>query len=100
MSDRLFVIWSIEHDAWWAPERIGYTRELHEAGRYTQAEAAEIVKRANVVEFNEAAIPLECLVPLLSPRLVASLGLVSRIERLDPERREALIGLLEITERP
>lgn len=61
MSDRTFLLWSIEHDAWWAPNRIGYTRELHEAGRYPEAEARAIVKDANVVAFHEAAIPLACV---------------------------------------
>jgi hypothetical protein len=60
-ADRLFLVWSIEHDAWWAPNRIGYTRELHEAGRYPEAEAAEIVTRANIRHFNEAAIPFACI---------------------------------------
>ena len=37
-----YVIWSHEHDAWWGPDRCGYTRELEKAGRYTGEEAGEI----------------------------------------------------------
>lgn len=56
-----FAIWSIEHDAWWAPARLGYTRLLDDAGSYSDAESREIVARANVVKFHECRIPLECL---------------------------------------
>lgn len=58
---RRFLIWSVEHDAWWAPYRIGYTRELRDAGIYDAADAREIVARANVVAFHECMIPIECV---------------------------------------
>ena len=57
MPDR-FVIWSFEHDAWWRPGGYGYTPELAEAGRYTWADAQFIVRQANIITMNEAAIPL------------------------------------------
>lgn len=58
-----YLIWSIEHDAWWAPGRVGYTRELAAAGRYDEGEARAIVADANVfgTQFNECAIPVECV---------------------------------------
>lgn len=37
-----YLIWSWEHCAWWRPNRLGYTKEVREAGIYTLAEAAEI----------------------------------------------------------
>ena len=43
MSEQTFVIWSWEHLAWWAPNRQGYTEQLEQAGRYSHAEAADIV---------------------------------------------------------
>jgi hypothetical protein len=58
MPAQLFVIWSIEHEAWWRPGWAGYTPVLAEAGRYDQAEADEILARANFVRVNECAIPL------------------------------------------
>jgi hypothetical protein len=42
-----FVVWSFEHDAWWGPGRIGYTRDLAAAGRYSEAEARAIAEDAN-----------------------------------------------------
>jgi hypothetical protein len=39
----MFVIWSFEHHAWWAPSREGYTEDLASAGLYSQREAGEIV---------------------------------------------------------
>ena len=37
-----YVIWSHKHNAWWKPDRCGYTRVLSEAGRYSAVEAGEI----------------------------------------------------------
>jgi len=44
---RPFLIWSQEHGAWWKPGRMGYTRSIREAGRYSLAAATEIVENAN-----------------------------------------------------
>jgi len=43
---RLYLVWSNEHDAWWKPNRCGYTHDVWRAGRYDQAAAAEICQRA------------------------------------------------------
>jgi hypothetical protein len=64
MSD-LYVIWSIEHTAWWAPNRHGYVRDVLRAGRYSRGEAREIVRDANIVSFEECMIPVECIEPEL-----------------------------------
>lgn len=53
-----FVIWSIEHQAWWRALWIGYTETLAEAGIYDEAEARKILQQANVVKINECAIPV------------------------------------------
>lgn len=42
-----FFIWSEEHGAWWMPEKMGYTRSVAQAGRYSQAEAEAILREAN-----------------------------------------------------
>jgi hypothetical protein len=42
-----FYIWSIEHNAWWKPNRFGYTKKLFEAGKYSYREAVEICRDAN-----------------------------------------------------
>ena len=52
-----FVIWSIEHTAWWRPGEMGYTHALREAGRYTRKDAERIVRKANIVKVNECMIP-------------------------------------------
>ena len=61
----LYVIWSVEHTAWWAPNRHGYTRDIRAAGRYQRSEAREIVREANVVCCEECMIPVECVEPEL-----------------------------------
>jgi hypothetical protein len=61
MRVRLFVIWSIEHDAWWRPGEWGYTRVLEEAGLFPEGRAREILADANIVAFHECLVPAECV---------------------------------------
>ena len=60
-----WLIWSIEHQAWWAADSCGYTRNLQQAGRYSRDAALEIVRTSNLVSFEECAIPLECVTVFL-----------------------------------
>lgn len=53
-----YVIWSFEHDAWWRPDRWGYTPHLAAAGLYTRGEAEAIVADANIVHLHEAMFTL------------------------------------------
>jgi hypothetical protein len=55
-----YLIWSFEHDGWWK-RGSGYTtgrQDFEEAGRFTEAEAKEICRKANFVGFEEAMLPL------------------------------------------
>lgn len=61
MPERDYVIWSIEHTAWWRPHSLGYCAALSEAGRYAKADAERIVERANIVAFHECMIPVDAL---------------------------------------
>lgn len=47
--DKPWLIWSVEHNAWWRPARQGYTLKYDEAGRYEFAEAIEICKDAGFI---------------------------------------------------
>lgn len=47
MAESKWVVWSFEHDAWWAPNERGYVQDLKNAGRYTEAKAVEIERMAN-----------------------------------------------------
>jgi hypothetical protein len=47
MSEPLYVVWSEEHGAWWAPGAHGYTTSLIKAGRYSKERADAIVENAN-----------------------------------------------------
>lgn len=42
-----WIIWSHEHQGWWAPNERGYVQKRKDAGRYTYAKALEIVEGAN-----------------------------------------------------
>jgi hypothetical protein len=64
MKPQLYLIWSEEHLAWWKANKHEYTRSIFWAGRFSQEEACEIVKRANAFLdpkrdqiLNEIAIP-------------------------------------------
>lgn len=47
-QDRTWLVWSIEHGAWWKPNENGYTYYRESAGRYTFRQAQKIVKEANM----------------------------------------------------
>ena len=68
MKPRLYLVWSEEHLSWWKANKCEYTRSIFYAGRFSEAEAEEIVKRANAYldpyldpsegpPLNEIAIP-------------------------------------------
>lgn len=40
--DRIWLVWSHEHDMWWGPSHHGYTSHLDRAGRYSAHEAERI----------------------------------------------------------
>jgi hypothetical protein len=44
---RWWLVWSNEHNGWWAPGWNGYVKDIHQAGRYSQEEAIEICHKAN-----------------------------------------------------
>lgn len=43
----LWLIYSLEHNGWWAPKETGYTPNIEEAGLYKYERACEIVENAN-----------------------------------------------------
>ncbi len=47
MEKDKFVIWSIEHNSFWASDRCGYVKNFLSAGVYSYKEACEIVENAN-----------------------------------------------------
>lgn len=61
MTPEKWLIWSIEHNAWWAPAERGYVENRDDAGVYSYERACEIVKNANrdLQRPNEAMIKIE-----------------------------------------
>ncbi len=43
----MYRIWSVEHNAWWKGGRSGYTKHIHESGKYTLSQANTICHDAN-----------------------------------------------------
>ncbi len=43
----IWLVWSNEHRAWWAPDHCDYVREVEHAGRYTFEEAMRIASARN-----------------------------------------------------
>jgi len=58
MSDK-YLIFSIEHNAWWCSNHQGYTDDIKLAGWYTEKDAKEILEVSNIIEFHECMIPVE-----------------------------------------
>ena len=54
-----WIIWSIEHDAWWAENHSGYVGKRAYAGEYSFIEALRIVKGANI---GDRDIPNEAMI--------------------------------------
>lgn len=54
-----YLIWSVEHGAWWRPKRTGYTESYDIAGRYSKQEAYNISARANWNSLNEVPVPAD-----------------------------------------
>ncbi len=38
----MYLLWSNKHFIWWARDSRGYTTDIHDAGRYTEAAARQI----------------------------------------------------------
>lgn len=47
-----WLVWSNEHNSWWAPDRCGYTEDPARAGLYTFDEAMTICRQANKYVMN------------------------------------------------
>lgn len=45
--NKLYLIWSIEHNGWWRNNEQGYVQSKEKAGLYSFERAHEIVKKAN-----------------------------------------------------
>lgn len=60
--DNLWLIWSIEHNAWWGKNETGYVQKKEDAGEYSYDLACEIVSRANRWTENK---PSEAMIPLI-----------------------------------
>ena len=69
---RNYMIWSFEHDAWWKPMSLGYTKDPRQAGQYDPDKALDIVHRSNrgysrrPTVVNECMIPAVCVLPELA----------------------------------
>lgn len=63
-ANHAYLIWSLEHAAWWAKGEYGYTLNVREAGLYDEAAAKRIVEQANIDGLNEIALDAEPLLAL------------------------------------
>jgi hypothetical protein len=62
-ESRDYLVWSYEHKGWWVRRlggNWGYTRDVNEAGRYTESEATRICENAKRYSdwINERAVKL------------------------------------------
>lgn len=59
-----YVIWSNQHGAWWRANRMGYTRSIQFAGRYSREQAIEICHGATIAHDWSRGSPDELPVPI------------------------------------
>jgi excisionase family DNA binding protein len=64
-----WLIWSNEHHLWWGPDERGYVRDVHRAGRYTEADARKLER---VRGWRGDRTPPEVAIPCLSAADMAS----------------------------
>jgi len=50
-----YLIWSYEHNSWWAPHGCGYEESIDKAGRYSVESATRIV--ADSIMMDELVVP-------------------------------------------
>jgi len=56
-----WLIWSNQHQGWWAPLELGYVKERDKAGRFTIERATEICVKTNCCLLGES--PNEAMCP-------------------------------------
>jgi hypothetical protein len=68
-----YLVWSNEHQAWWAPNKRGYISVISKAGRYHRTAAEQICRHANAFIDKDAephevmVLAPECLEPPVRP---------------------------------
>lgn len=63
-----YWIWSNQRGGWWRANKQGYTTQLHEAGRYTEPIAREIVAQCNLT-VESTDWPNEVMIPVVNDYL-------------------------------
>jgi hypothetical protein len=53
MREAQYLVFSWEHNAFWRPDRCGYTRFIEKAGRYSREEAEAICRDADYRTYAE-----------------------------------------------
>lgn len=56
-----YLIWSAERGMWWKLSRYGYTKDITEAGQFSEAEAIGICNMANKPHLAEMMVPLSSI---------------------------------------
>ena len=56
-----YLIFSNEHDAYWKPNELGYTRDIRQAGTYTLERAKAICEGAGMLD-SEKNVPNEIMI--------------------------------------
>lgn len=67
----MFLIWSVEHDAWWAHAENGYVVHVQNAGLYSEERARAICEKANRYvpqgQVHEVMIPYKSVREVVNP---------------------------------
>ena len=51
-----YLLWDMERQMWWGPARRGYTDDMAEAGRYSEAEAVDLALQGSLGGLRHATV--------------------------------------------
>lgn len=71
---RRWLIYNLRRKVWWRDQQAGYTEDVEEAGRYTDAEALAIIERMNSFWSPDGAGDYVMAVPVESKRICVLRG--------------------------
>lgn len=77
MSDVAFLLWSNKHRMWWRAASRGYSPDMNDAGRYTEAEALDRVLQS---AFHGAVDQVTCMV--VAPEELAGVWADTGVDRV------------------
>jgi hypothetical protein len=90
---KTYLIWSHQKNAWWMPDGRGYTSSLYEAGRFSEAAAADQLRWDRHHPSLEDGRPNEVVIEAPTVDEMRDVNVLPRIrDRVDQATAEAIVA--------